>query len=331
MTPAASADRTSNELRPTTFDEIVGQERAKDLMRRAIASCFARKRPLDHTLLVAESGTGKSTFSHVIANELRGIDIYELEAPVSIDMLAQLRTTMYDGDILKIEEIHQQAIMERRGRTGATQPEVLYAVMEDRVLQSPSGVLPFPHITVIGTTTDEGLLPDAFINRFPLRPRLDPYTLEQLCAIVRANARTLELDVTPEAALVLARASRGVPREINNLVRNAMILHPPGATVTAAGALEVLNINGIAPDGLTPDMQATLIYLFTKARRVAGDGEVRYQSGVDNIATAIGKSRDSKAVKLRVEPYLIRKGLLQVAHGGRVLTEAGIARAKELL
>jgi Holliday junction DNA helicase RuvB len=230
-----------------------------------------------------------------------------------------------------IEEIHQQAIMERRGRTGATQPEVLYSVMEDRVLQSPSGPLAFRDITVIGTTTDEGMLPDAFINRFPLRPRLVPYTHEQLRTIVSHNAATLEVELHDDAVTLFANASRGIPREVNNLVKNATMLCPPGQRMTLAEAHDVLDINGISRDGLTADMQNTMRFLYTKARRVGPDGDVRYQAGVSTIATAIGKSRDSKAVVLRVEPYLIEKGFLQVTHGGRVLTDAGVARAKELV
>lgn len=330
ISTTAAADRSRNELRPSCFDEIVGQEKAKRLMKRAIASCLERGRALDHTLLVGASGTGKSTFSHVIANEIEGIDIYSVEAPVTWEMLAELRTKMWGGDILMIEEIHQQGGGDRRGRGGDSSPELLYSVMEDCVLQTPEGPLPFNHVTIIGTTTDEGLLPDAFINRFPLRPRLVPYTLGDLRMIVRNNAKTLGVLLASDAVNVFAKASRGVPREINNLVKNAAMMGTTGRMMRAAGALEVLDINGIAHDGLTADMQNTLIFLLTKAKRVGKDG-VRYQAGISTIATAIGKSRDSKAIVLRVEPFLIERGFLQVAHGGRVLTDAGVVRAKELI
>jgi holliday junction DNA helicase RuvB len=331
ITPAAAEERSRNPLRPTYFADIIGQDKAKRLMIRAIESCFERGKVLDHVLLVGPSGTGKSTFAHVVANELGDADIYSVEAPVSTEMLMDLRSKMWDGDILMIEEIHQQAIMERRGRSAATQPEVLYSVMEDGILQSPAGPLEFRNITVIGTTTDEGMLPDAFINRFPLRPRLVPYTLEQLRTIVRANARTLEVDMDEAAVALFANASRGIPREVNNLVKNAATLCPPGRRLTLADAHDVLDINGIAPDGLTADMQNTLTFLYTRSKRVGANGEVRYQASVNTIATAIGKSRDSKAIALRVEPYLIEKGFLQVSHGGRILTDAGVARAKELI
>jgi Holliday junction resolvasome RuvABC ATP-dependent DNA helicase subunit len=112
--------------------------------------------------------------------------------------------------------------MERRGRSAATQPEVFYSIMEDRVLPTERGILEFPAITVIGTTTDEGLLPDSFIDRFPLRPRLVPYTEDDLKEIVHANASALDLRITYGAIDVFADACRGVPRQINNFVKNAV-------------------------------------------------------------------------------------------------------------
>jgi holliday junction DNA helicase RuvB len=330
ITPTTAEERTKNELRPERLSQVVGQAGAKELMRDAIESCYDRERPLDHTLIVAASGLGKSTLSHVVANEL-GVDVYEVEAPVSFDTLLELRTQMRPGAILKIEEIHQQGIMERRGRSGATQPEVLYAVMEDRMIPTPTGILAFPWITVMGTTTDEGLLPDAFINRFPLRPRLVPYTLDELGTIVAGNARTLGLDITDEAIDVFAKASRGVPRQINNYVKNALVVTRVNEVCDRERALRVLSHNGVTEDGLTADMQNMLTFLLTRARRRNAAGEVTYQASVNTIATAIGKSRDSKAVALRVEPFLIELGYVQVGHGGRTLTDRGIARAQTLV
>jgi Holliday junction resolvasome RuvABC ATP-dependent DNA helicase subunit len=94
----------------------------------------------------------------------------------------------------------------------------------------------------------------------------------------------------------------------------------------------VLDVNGITTDGLTADMQAMLTFLYTRARRQnKRTGEVTHQASVNTIATAIGKSRDSKAIAIRVEPYLIEKGYVQVTHGGRILTDRGCARAERLL
>jgi Holliday junction DNA helicase RuvB len=329
VAPARSEERSKNPLRPTRLDEVVGQEPAKQLVRAAIETAVDRQAPVDHMLFVGSAGTGKSTFSHVMGNEL-GVDVWDLEAPVSFDTLLELRTQMQNCDILKIEEIHQQGIMERRGRSAATQPEVFYSIMEDRVLPTERGILEFPAITVIGTTTDEGLLPDSFIDRFPLRPRLVPYTEDDLKEIVHANASALDLRITYGAIDVFADACRGVPRQINNFVKNAVTLTTHGGLCDVVGANNVLAVNGITRDGLTPDMQQMLVFLLTRARQKSKDGEVKYQASVNTIATAIGKSRDSKAIALRVEPYLIELGYVQVTHGGRRLTDDGILRAKAL-
>lgn len=326
--PTNSEGRTRNVLRPASFDQVIGQERAVSLMRRVVDTARRRESTLDHVLLVGSAGTGKSTFSHVIANEL-GVDCYEAEAPVSMDTLLALRTTMRDRDILRIEEIHQQAIMERRGRDSSTQPEVLYAVLEDRVIPSGTGLLDFPAITVIGTTTDEGMLPDPFLDRFPLKPRLDPYTDADLGVMAYFNAEALDLSISVEAAVMFANAARGIPRQVNNYIRNAAAL--TSGLIDSDIAAEVIHdLNGVTSDGLTRDMQAMLVFLYTKGRRTNAKGEVTHQASVNTIATALGKSRDSKAIALRVEPTLIERGYVQVGHGGRLLTDAGIDRARQL-
>jgi Holliday junction DNA helicase RuvB len=326
--PVSTADRSGNELRPVTFDQIVGQEKAKALLKRMTEVAVSRGRRMDHILLVGRSGTGKTTFAHVIAHEL-GRRVFQLEAPISADTLLELSRVMQDGDILFIDEVHQQAIMDRRGRNSSTQPEVLFSVMEDFTLPTGTGVLQFPHVTIMGATTDEGALPDAFINRFPIRPLLAPYSEDDMTIIARRNADQLGLAMGEPVARVFARASRGVPREINNYLKNAAML--TDSHVTRELALEVLHdLVGVTPDGLTADMQGMLVFLLNHARRETAQGVVTYQASVSTIATAIGKSRDAKAIQLRVEPYLIERGYLQVGHGGRFLTNAGVLRAMEL-
>lgn len=329
---SASADaRSKNELRPLTFFDILGQERAKKLLQRMVNTAKSRGTSLDHVLLVGPAGTGKTTFANVIA-EAMGVEVYMLEAPISADTLLSLRTTMRDGDILFIDEIHQQSVGDRRGRSSNTQPEVLFSVMEDFTLPTGLGVLPFPRITVIGATTDEGALPDPFVMRFPIRPALEEYSENDLAVLAMRNAAKLGLHCSSAVAHRFARASRRVPREINNYIRNAAAL-VSGQAITDELASEVLyDLVGVTDDGLTRDMQNVLTFLLTRCKRVvAASGETRYQASVSSIATAIGKSRDQKAVQLRVEPHLIREGYLQVLHGGRALTDAGIQRAKELL
>jgi Holliday junction DNA helicase RuvB len=327
---ASTEQRSANVLRPTTFEEVVGQEETKRLLARMTGVAKQRGLPLDHVLLVGPSGTGKTTFAHVIANEL-GARVFQLEAPISHDTLVELSRTMRDGDILFLDEIHQQSIGDRRGRQSATQPEVLFSVMEDRTLPTGFGVLPFPHITVMGATTDEGMLPDAFINRFPIRPRLVRYNEDDMTQIAAANALAFGLAMSDEAARIFARASRGVPREVNNYVKNAASL--TDCIVRSELALEVVTVlNGVTEDGLTRDMQNMLTFLLLRCKRTReSDNRVIYQASVNTIATALGKSRDAKAIALRVEPYLIEQGYIQVGHGGRSLTEEGVLRALELI
>lgn len=224
---------------------------------------------------------------------------------------------------------HQQAIQERRGKSSSTQPEVLFSLLEDFTIPTQAGLLDFPRITVIGASTDPGLLPAPFLNRFPVRPRLAAYSNEDMATIARANARALSLTIDPAAVDKFACASRSVPRELNNLLRNAASLTLSGH-VDAVLADEVIHdLNGLTSDGLTDTMQAVLVFLLTNGKRVTR-GEVRYQASVSTLATGCGLARDQKAIQLHVEPTLIERGYLQVAHGGRVLTDAGVERAQSL-
>lgn len=324
--PVSASQRSANELRPSTLDEMVGQERLKPLLRRIIDIATTSERPLDHMLLVGQSGTGKSTVANVVANEL-GEDVYQIDAPVSHDMLVTLAEKMRDGNVLYIDEIHRQVAGDRRGVTAAVQPEIFYHILEDRRLVTSFGVIPFPEVTVIGATTDAGLLPEPFLARFPLQPRLDRYTEEEMAELAKRNTQALGHTIDDDAALVFGAASRSNPRQVNTYVRNARTL--AAAHITADLAREiVVELNNTTLDGLTVDMAGMLRFLLLSARK-KGDGVV-YQASVGNIATYIGKSRDTKAVQLYVEPELIRRGLVQVSHGGRMLTDAGIQRAKEL-
>lgn len=326
--PVDMDERSGNVLRPTTLAGMVGQEQLKPLLRRIIDVAKVNGEPMDHMLLVGASGTGKTTTAQIVAHEL-GVRVFQVKAPVSLDTFQQLKEIMHDGEVLVIDEIHQQVSGDRRGATQACDPEIFFHVMEDRRLATATGMEEFPAITIIGATTDSGLLPEPFLNRFPLQPRLEPYSVKDMAQIVKANASAMGLDLDDGVASIFAEATRGTPRIANNYVRNAKVL-TPGTFVKADIAREVVEVlNSTTADGLTLDMVRMLAFLL-KSRRESRDGHVVYQASVNTIATALGKSRDTKVIALYVEPYLIERGYVQVTHGGRQLTDAGIQRAEEL-
>lgn len=329
LQPVDVNDRSGNKLRPTSLAGVIGQAHVKSLLRRMIDAALHRDVPLDHVLLTGPAGTGKTTMASLIAHEL-GTDCYQVEAPISQETLLALRETATDRDVLFIDEIHMQAAQDRRGRSSHMSPETMYHVLEDRRIVTPEGVLDFPAITVVGATTDVGLLPPPLRRRFPLQPRLEHYRIPDLAEIARMNAKRLDLTIDDPVATMFARASGGFPWQVNSFMRNAASLTT--GHVDAALAEEVIrDLNMCTLDGLTYDQQRMLIFLLVNGRREnKRSGEVIYQASVNTLATALGMARDVKAIQQYVEPALIERGLIQVASSGRVLTDKGIQRAHEL-
>jgi Holliday junction DNA helicase RuvB len=325
--PLNFAARSANELRPMTFDGMVGQQRLKTLLRRIVSHARASNLPLEHMLLIGSAGTGKTTVAQVVANEL-GRPVYQIKAPVQQDVLEALAHTTRPQDVVIVDEIHLFSKGDRRGVNPVAVAENIYSILEDRRLQTSTDVVPFPAVTFIGCTTDTGLLPEPFLARFPLQPRLEPYSFSDMIVLAQDNAKALSLAITPQGASVFAGASRGVPRVVNRYMRNARSL--AASRVDESLAVEIVTqLNSTTLDGLDLDMQRMLTFLLRSARRNAR-GEVVYQAGVNSIATALGKSRDSRAISLYTEPYLVEQGLIQVTHGGRALTQAGAERAMAL-
>lgn len=328
--PVSASERSQNRLRPERLADVIGQPEATELVGDMIRAAKARSEPLDHVLLLGPAGTGKTTFANVIANEL-GTRCFQMAAPVALDVLLELRGEMNEGDILFVDEIHQQAIMERRGKESISSPEVWLSLLEDFVLATKDGMVPFPRITVIGATTDPGRLPDPFLDRFPIEPVLEPYSKRALELMAERNAHALGLTLMPEVAGLFAGAARRTPRILNNYVKNAeSLVGSDGYVVREIAERVLFKLNRVTADGLTRHMQAMLRFMYEKCERHIAGGEVRYQASINTIATAIGLSRDTKAVQLRVEPYLIQAGYVQLGSGGRLLTHDGIWRAREL-
>lgn len=326
LKPLDFNDRSANELRPRTFDEMVGQDHLKALMGRLVSGAKQSGRPLDHMLLIGSSGTGKSTLAQVVACELER-RVFQLKAPVAQDVFKELAHVARDGDVVIVDEVHMQCSGDRRGITQAADPECYYSIMEDRRLMTRSGVMPFPAITIVGCTTDAGLLPEPFINRFPLRPHLDEYAEADMVKLAKGNAHALGLGILDAACEIFANASRCNPRQLNTYIRNARSL--TNGVITDDVAREVVvDLNSCTLDGLTMPMQMMLSFLLKCEREVKGVKV--YRASVNTIATAIGFARDTKAVALFTEPWLIKCGYVSVGPQGRELTKAGVRRADEL-
>ncbi len=299
-------------LRPRTLGEYIGQEKVKENMRVFIQEAKGRGEPLDHVLLYGPPGLGKTTLSGIIANEMN-VNIRVTSGP-AIEKpgdLAALLTNLAPNDILFIDEIH---------RLSRAVEEVLYPAMEDYALDIIIGKGPsarsiridLPHFTLIGATTRAGQLTSPLRDRFGVIQRLELYTADELCTIVRRSAGILGVECDPEGAFELARRSRGTPRVANRLLKRvrdfAQVMGDGRITKEiAAIALDRLEIDHLGLETTDRRMLETII------RNYAG-GPV----GLDTLAAAVGE----EAITLEdvYEPYLMQLGFLARTPRGRCAT-----------
>lgn len=308
-------DQVSNidpTLRPQSLDDFVGQAAARANLKIFIEAAKKREEALDHVLFVGPPGLGKTTLAQIMAKEL-GVNFRSTSGPVIAKAgdLAALLTNLEDRDVLFIDEIH---------RLNPAVEEILYPAMEDYQLDLIIGEGPaarsvkidLAKFTLVAATTRLGLLTTPLRDRFGIPVRLNFYEVEELEQIVRRGARLMQLPMSNDGALEIAKRARGTPRIAGRLLRRVRDFAAVGDNdqVTQNVADQALSRLEVDAKGLD---ELDRRYLNQIARNFGG-GPV----GIETLAAALSEPRD--AIEDIIEPYLIQQGLIQRTPRGRILT-----------
>lgn len=307
-------ERMENSLRPKTLNEYIGQTKVKENMKVYIEAAKKRGEPLDHILLYGPPGLGKTTLSNIISNEMNSnIKITSGPAIGKPGDLAALLTNLSEFDVLFIDEIH---------RLNKSVEEILYPALEDYTLdiiigKGPSARsirLDLPKFTLIGATTKVGSLTTPLRDRFGIVERLELYKPEDLETIVKRSASILNISIMDDAAIEIAKRSRGTPRIANRILKRvrdyAAVLGDGEITLEIAKlALHKLEIDELGLDEIDRKMLETIVLTYK-------GGPV----GIETVAATIGE--EVETIEDVYEPYLIQIGFLARTPRGRIVLPA---------
>ncbi|WP_244833268.1 Holliday junction branch migration DNA helicase RuvB [Clostridium sp. BJN0001] len=316
-----SEDSSEFSLRPQRINEYIGQKKVKKRLKIFIEAAKQRKEALDHVLLYGAPGLGKTTMANIIANEMGGnLKVTSGPAIERAGDLAAILTTLKDYDVLFIDEIH---------RLNRSVEEILYPAMEDYVLdlvigkgaQAKSIRLDLPKFTLIGATTRVGMLTAPLRDRFGVLCSMEYYTDDELEEIVIRSSSVLDVKITKESALEIARRSRGTPRIANRLLKRVRdYSEVNGSDIISLkeskAALELLEIDDEGLDKVDNKILSAIIDNFN-------GGPV----GIETLSYFIGEELGT--IEDVYEPYLLQKGYILRTPRGRAATKKAYEHLKK--